>query len=43
MLTAHLISPASGAHFLMYLADMKPGSEAPLANPGVERWVGRWA
>lgn len=37
--TAHLISPAKGAHFSMYLARMSKGATAPAPAPGVERWV----
>ena len=36
-MTAHIVSPASGAHFLMYLAEMKAGAVARQADPGVER------
>jgi len=43
-LTAHLISPASGASFSMFMAHMKAGAEAAPAPAGsVERWVeGYW-
>ncbi|PNH08498.1 hypothetical protein TSOC_004941 [Tetrabaena socialis] len=37
--TAHLVSPARGANFAMYLADMAAGSSADPARPGVERFV----
>ena len=36
-LTAHLISPAVGASFAMYMADMKSGASSGLPPPGVER------
>lgn len=39
-LTAHLISPASGATFSMYLANLKADAEAaPAPSETVERWV----
>jgi hypothetical protein len=36
-LTAHLITPAKGAHFTMYLVQMKEGSKAAQLAPTVER------
>eukprot|EP00882_Tetradesmus_deserticola_P009908 GHRQ01010469.1.p1 GENE.GHRQ01010469.1~~GHRQ01010469.1.p1 ORF type:complete len:142 (+),score=9.89 GHRQ01010469.1:98-523(+) len=36
-LTAHLITPAKGPHFTMYLAHMKEASKASQLNPNVER------
>lgn len=36
-LTAHLVSRARGAHFSMYLADMKAKSSAQPPAPGIER------
>jgi len=39
-LTAHLISPASGAHFTMYLANMAADSTAgPMPDASMERFV----
>eukprot|EP00882_Tetradesmus_deserticola_P030397 GHRQ01034120.1.p1 GENE.GHRQ01034120.1~~GHRQ01034120.1.p1 ORF type:complete len:252 (+),score=60.48 GHRQ01034120.1:306-1061(+) len=38
-LTAHLITPAKGPHFTMYLAHMKEASKASQLNPNVERFV----
>ncbi|EFJ40623.1 hypothetical protein VOLCADRAFT_84422 [Volvox carteri f. nagariensis] len=38
-LTAHLVSPARGANFAMYLAEMSDDSSAEPAKPGVERFV----
>lgn len=38
-LTSHFISPAAGAHFSFFLADMKPGAVAPAPAQGVERFV----
>mmetsp|Transcript_64 Transcript_64/g.177 ORF Transcript_64/g.177 Transcript_64/m.177 type:complete len:300 (-) Transcript_64:234-1133(-) len=38
--TAHLITPASGAHFVMYLVNMSPAaSSAPPGSPAVERFM----
>ncbi len=36
-LTAHLITPAKGAHFTMYLVQMKEGGKAAQLAPTVER------
>jgi hypothetical protein len=36
-LTAHLITPAKGPHFTMYLVQMKAGGKAPKLAAGVER------
>lgn len=36
-MTAHLISPATGAHFSMYLARMSADAKAPAPAAGVER------
>ncbi|KAL5198043.1 hypothetical protein ABZP36_001555 [Zizania latifolia] len=38
-LGAYLISPAIGAHFTMYLANMKDGSKSALPPKGVERLI----
>lgn len=38
-LTAHLVSPARGANFAMYLAQMEEGGIAAAPKPGVERFV----
>jgi len=39
-LTAHLISPGSGAHFTMYIANMAPeSSSGPPADPSMERFA----
>lgn len=38
-LTAHLITPAKGAHFTMYLVQMKEGSKAAQLAPTIERQV----
>jgi len=38
-LTAHLISPANGAAFTMYLANLQPGGKSALAPAGVERFA----
>lgn len=37
--TAHIISPAVGANFAMYMAKMSAGGSAAPAAPNVERWV----
>ncbi|GAX83252.1 hypothetical protein CEUSTIGMA_g10678.t1 [Chlamydomonas eustigma] len=37
--TSHLISPASGANFAMYLADLKTESAAGAPAPGAERFI----
>lgn len=37
--TAHLVSRARGAHFSMYLADMKAKSSAQPPAPGIERLI----
>lgn len=37
-LTAHLITPAKGAHFTMYLVQMKEGGKAAQLAPTVERY-----
>lgn len=36
-LTAHLVSRAKGANFVMYLADMKANGSATAPGPGIER------
>lgn len=38
-LTAHLITPAKGAHFTMYLVQMKEGGKAAQLAPTFERQV----
>ena len=37
--TAHIVSPARGANFAMYLAEMGEGSSAAPAAAGIERFV----
>ncbi|KAG2447939.1 hypothetical protein HYH02_007392 [Chlamydomonas schloesseri] len=37
--TAHIVSPARGANFVMYLADMRDDSSAEPAAAGVERFA----
>jgi hypothetical protein len=37
-LTAHLITPAKGAHFTMYLVQMQQGAKAAQLAPTVERY-----
>lgn len=38
-LTAHIISPANGAAFTMYLANLQPGGRSALPPAGVERFA----
>ncbi len=38
-LTAHIVSPARGANFAMYLAEVSAGGSAEPASAGVERFV----
>lgn len=38
-LTAHIISPANGAAFTMYLANLRPGGRSALPLAGVERFA----
>lgn len=38
-LTAHLITPAKGPHFTMYLVQMKEDSRASKLGEKIERWV----
>lgn len=38
-LTAHVISRAKGANFVMYLADMKANGSAIVPGPGIERYM----
>ncbi len=37
--TAHLVSPAMGAHFSMFLADLAANASVPPPAAGLERWA----